>query len=335
MDRKYILSNVETWNRPPPRDATIASTVTVVVVTHNSAGHMVPLGGVLKSGCVLAARMLVIDNASIDGTGAEAEAAGFEVIRTTINNGFGAGCNIGLHAAATEFVIFCNPDARPAPHALERLVDALRARPMAAIAGPASSFPVEARGFARIGGDMWGFLPPWLQRRASRFASRVPVDRSQNNVAVDYVNGALIACRAEALRQAGGFDERFFLYSEEEDLCRRLAAHGWETLLVPAATIDHKASTSSTSVDEAVMAPFRFHSLYWYYRKYHPRPYAEMARAVHAACVTFDRIYRLLTRQRQVYGPGTALAPFRNIASVRRRHEQRPTKRPVQIRNQQ
>ena len=107
----------------------------------------------------------------------------------------------------------------------------------------------------------------------------IPVDRGADWLTVDYATGAFILCRVSAMHSVGGFDESFFLYCEEEDLARRLRELGWQTLLVPSAVGAHEHSTSSEGVDQAVMAPFYFHSLYRYYRRYHSRGYAE-ARAL-------------------------------------------------------
>jgi GT2 family glycosyltransferase len=304
-----------------PEGAMGTARVTVVVVTHNSASHLAALGDALASCSSAPGEMLVVDNASVDDTVVRARLAGFEVHENDSNDGFGAACNAGLRMTSTEFVLFCNPDVRPSPSALERLLDALTRTSTAAIAGVALDQPLQARRFSRITGNGWSFLPGWLQRRMRRFEQNLPVDQSEEHVVVDYVVGAFILCRAAALRSVGGFDERFFLCSEEEDLCRRLGERGWQTLLVPSVTVAHKNSTSSEGVDKAVMAPFRFHSLYWYYRKYHSRLYAEFARCTLATCVTIDRCYRALTRQQQVYGPKTALAMFRSIDSIRRDYD--------------
>jgi N-acetylglucosaminyl-diphospho-decaprenol L-rhamnosyltransferase len=296
--------------------------VTAVVVTHNSARHLPALGRALASGSLVPARMLVVDNASVDDTVAQARLGGFDVHETGSNDGFGAACNAALRITDTKFVLICNPDVLPSPTALERLVAALTGTTTAAVAGAAFDRPFQARRFSRITGDLWGFLPGRLQRPLRRFAVEVPVDPSEDH-AVDYVVGAFMLCRAAAVRSVGGFDEHFFLYSEEEDLCRRLGKRGWQTLFVPSVTVTHKHSTSSDGIDGAVMAPFRFHSLYWYYRKYHSRGYAELARCTISICVMMDRTYRALTGQRQVYGPRTAIAAFRSTDAVRRAHERR------------
>jgi GT2 family glycosyltransferase len=297
--------------------------VTAVVVTHNSARHLAALGKALSTGSLVPTRMLVVDNASVDDTVARARLTGFEVIETGVNNGFGAGCNAGLRAASTELVLFCNPDARPSSEALKRLLAALTGSATAAIAGASLGDEPHARRFSRMTANIVGFLPSGLQSRVTRFSQHVLVDRREDELVVDYAEGAFILCRVAALQSVGGFDERFFLYCEEEDLSRRLGERGWQTLLVPSAKVAHDGSTSSEGINRASMAPFRIHSLYWYYRIHHSRAYAEFARVAIAACVILDRRYRALARRPQVYDPWTATALFRSTSSIRRHRERR------------
>jgi N-acetylglucosaminyl-diphospho-decaprenol L-rhamnosyltransferase len=297
--------------------------VTAVVVSYNSAHHLPKLGQTLAAGTLVPDRMLVVDNASTDDTVTRGRSAGFEVHEAGRNDGFGAACNVAMRMTTTEFVLFCNPDVSPSSHALELLVAALRETPTAAIAGVSFDQQFLARRFSRITGDIWIFLPAWLQRPLRHFGIEMPVDPTKEQIVVDYVVGAFMLCRVAALRSVGGFDERFFLYCEEEDLSRRLGKRGWMTLFVPSAVVHHKHSTSSKDVDGTVMAQFLFHSLYWYYRKYHSRTYAEFARCVHSTCVIVDRWYRALTHQQQAYGPRTARAPFYSTHKLRHKHAQR------------
>ena len=295
--------------------------VTAVVVTHNSGRHLAGLGRAFSDCTVTPARLLAVDNASVDDSVEQARRAGFEVNATGYNRGFGAGCNVGLRSASTEFVLFCNPDVRPTPAALERLLDVLIDTPDAAIVGPAFDEPARALRFSRIVTGVAGFAPRRLKARFRHWPRQYSlVDRDEPPVVVDYAMGAFLLCRVAALESVGGFDESFFLYCEEEDLSRRLTGSSWKTLLVPSALVAHEHSSSSAGVDEAVMAPIRIHSLYWYYRKHRSRAYAECARAAIAACMVFHRAYRALTRQAQVYGPKTASAPFRSPDSMRRQY---------------
>ncbi len=311
--------------------------VTAVVVTHNSARHLEPLGRALSSGSLAPTRMLAVDNLSRDGTVEQARAAGFEVIETGANNGFGAGCNVGLQAARTEFVLFCNPDVRPSREALARLLAALAGATNAAIAAASLDGNQRPRRFSRISTNVAGFLPSDLlvrlrrlqpagagfdrrtaDARADRHAAGVRSDPDTGHIVVNYAEGAFLLCRVAPLRSLDGFDQHFFLYFEEEDLSRRLCERGWQTLLVPSAAVTHEQRGSSEDFGQPDMAPFFTHSLYWYYRKHSPRWYAELARCVIATCVTLDRGYRAISRQAQLYGRGAALAPFRDLASVRR-----------------
>ena len=306
---------------PPP--AAGAAGVTAVVVSYNSARHLAELHDALMSGSLAPERLLVVDNASSDDSAAAAAAAGFEVRETGANDGFGAACNVALGMCDSELMLICNPDVRPSRTALEQLVAALAENPKAAVAGAVFNRRLRARRFSRLSGDVYRFLPFPLQHRLRRLDSEAPVRRSDGPVAVDYVIGAFMLCRAGALREVDGFDESFFLYSEEEDLCRRLGGRGWQTLLVPSVVVGHGRSASSEGVERASMTPFRFHSLYLYYRKHHSRAYAELARLTLAACITLDRRFRALTHREQLYDSSAAKAMFWSLDRVRQDHERR------------
>lgn len=312
-DRTHVRPHTQRSAVPPESAAALRAEVTAVVVTHNSGHHLASLGDAFSASTLRPERMLAVDNRSCDESVAHAQTVGFEVHETGTNDGFGAACNVALQRASTEFVLFCNPDVSPAPDAIELLLAALLRTPTAAVAGVAFDRPFLARRFSRLTGDIWTFLPAWLQRPLGHFSNEVPVDPRHQQVVVDYVVGAFMLCRVAALRSVGGFDEGFFLYCEEEDLCRRLGANGWSTLFVGSATVAHRHSTSSRGVDRSVMAQFLFHSLYLYYRKYYPRWYAELARCVHSSCMLVDRLYRRLTRQPQAYSRETVGASFRNV----------------------
>ena len=291
--------------------------VTVVIVCYNSARHLHALGEAFSASSVRPRRIIVVDNASSDDSVRQAQLAGFEIIKNDSNVGFGTACNVGLSATTTEFILFCNPDSRPLSTAIEHLCYAIQSEPRAAIVGAAVDEPIRARRFSRLSRNVWGLLPGWLQRCLPFWALGTTVDPNQAYVLADYATGAFILCRVTALRAVNGFDERFFLYTEEEDLSRRLVSHGWQTLLAPAAQVAHPQSTSSAGSNTATLAPFYFHSLYHYYRIYHSRAYAELARCTLALCVAGDCLYRRLTGQRQVYTVRAAVAPFRSVEALR------------------
>jgi len=205
---------------------------------------------------------------------------------------------------------------RPSPQALQILVRALTSNSSAAIAGC-----VEGRDFSRITRDVYGFLPKRMRTKIEGRAAAESLDNGAPSLRVDYAVGAFILCRVAALHCVGGFDERFFLYCEEEDLSLRLLERGWQTILVPSAQVWHEHGGSSPGADTATTAPLRLHSRYLYYQKHRSQAYAEIARCAIAICVALDRAFRVVTGQQQVYSRAAMLAPFRDLAVVRRNVE--------------
>jgi GT2 family glycosyltransferase len=312
------------------RVAIRSAPLTAVIATYNSARHLAPLADLMSTWSVRPERTLIVDNASSDRSREIGEASGFEVFKSRRNGGFGAACNEGLRIAQSEYVLVCNPDVRPAGDSLALLLNALDETPSAAIAGALLGSEPVSRRFSCLTASIASFLPARLYRRLKLHRGTSAIAGGvEPHLVVDYVEGAFMLCRAAALRSVGGFDERFFLYHEEEDLCRRLGERGWLTLLVPAAKAEHNHSSSSDGVSEGVMTAFRLHSLYWYHRKYRSRLYAELARAAVAACVLCDRLWRACTHRPQIYPGGTAGAPFYDIQTLREKYgladEQRAT----------
>lgn len=172
--------------------------VSVIVVTYNSA-HCV---GHALAAAPPAAELIVVDNASSDDTIEQARKFPCRLIANDRNRGFGAACNQGAQIAAAEFLLFLNPDAVLAPNAVELLLGAAANRPDAVAFGPRHEL---AEGQVAKGAERKS--PP-------------------GNHEVLFLSGAALLCRKSAFAKVGGFDERFFLYFEDQDLCLRLAKLG-------------------------------------------------------------------------------------------------------------
>lgn len=219
--------------------------VTVVSVTHQSAGV---IAGFLAA-CPPGLAVIVVDNASSDAGPALAEAAGARVIRSTRNAGFGAGCNLGAAAAATEFVLFANPDARISAAAVAALVAAADAFPDAAILAP------------RIVDEAGRPVRSWDagQLRRRRLGRRREAEPwPEGPCCVEHASGACLLVR----RAAGiGFDEGFFLYYEDDDLCAEARRRGRSVVLVPAAEVAHAGGASSGSA--AGLTAFKARHMAW------------------------------------------------------------------------
>ena len=196
----------------------------------------------------------VVDNASGDGS-AEMVAEHFpwvRMIRNDRNVGFGAAHNQALRAASGRYLLILNSDATPGSGALQALVDFLDAHPRVAVAGPRLRYPdgrvqPSRRRFPTLATlllestQLQRFSPDNAVLRRYYVADR-PDDEPQE---VDWLVGACLCVRASAADEVGLFDERFFMYSEELDWCRRFHAAGWRIAYVPQSEVMHMEGASA------------------------------------------------------------------------------------------
>ncbi len=222
-----------------------------VVVNHDA-------GDVLRA-CVASLRsegvsdVVVVDNASADGSvdALLSEDPGVILVRTGANLGYGSGANRGLAATEGEYVLVSNPDVAVHPGALERLRRVLEADPTVAIVGPCIREPdgtryPSARRFPSMtdaaGHALLGQVFP--QNRFSR-RYRMAEIRTEVTTEVDWVSGACFLARRDALEELGGFDEGYFMYVEDVDLCWRAHRAGWRVSFAPDAEVTHLQGVST------------------------------------------------------------------------------------------
>lgn len=219
---------------------------------------------------------VVVDNASTDGSGAiVAEfAPQARLLRNERNVGFACGVNQGVAATSGPLLLIMNPDCRLVTGAFVSLKRELDRSAACAIAGPRILDPDGAvQGSARGDPDML----TGLFGRTSRLRRVLPnLGVSRRNVvpdtgvpnghalSVDWLSGACMLARRDALKSVDGFDERYFLYWEDADLCRRLRARGYDVRYVPGATAVHGVGQSSRSSRAAAIRAFH-ESAYLYY----------------------------------------------------------------------
>jgi N-acetylglucosaminyl-diphospho-decaprenol L-rhamnosyltransferase len=197
--------------------------------------------------------IVVADNASTDGSQqALAEKhPGTHLVPTGANLGYGGAANLGARAADAAFLLVCNPDTLFDAKAPARLVEALLEDDAAGAAGPRVDTPSgdvypSARTFPSVTDSIGhGFLGliwrnnPWSRRY---LMSDRALDRVQR---VNWISGSCMMLRRAAFDEIHGFDESFFMYAEDVDLCRRLGEAGWSTLYVPGARVVHVQGVSS------------------------------------------------------------------------------------------
>lgn len=225
----------------------------------------------------------VVDNDSGDGSferiSTHVEEAGLarvKVVQSGRNGGFGAGNNVAMFDAlpdgdAPDYVYLLNSDAFPEPGAIRILRDYLDAHPAVGFAGSrivgedgvlhetAFRFPSVASEFE--GPARTGPVTKVLRRHL------VTLPPPTAAGPVDWVAGASMMMRRAVLDRIGGFDETFFLYFEETDLCRRAAQAGWPTHYVPQSVVEHIGSVSTGLKDMTRRPAYWFDSRQHYFRK--------------------------------------------------------------------
>lgn len=216
--------------------------VSALIVTYNSERFIHQCLQALLESTYPVSQVVVVDNASADNSVhiVESNFPSVQVIRSPRNLGFAGACNLGLAQTHGQIIALVNPDVQVHPTWLGELVEAIGRDPLVAIAGGKLLFP-DGQTIQHAGAcvryplalsDHYGYR----QTDDGRW------DKLRN---VEYVTGAALAIRREALGRLGGFDERFYpAYYEDTDLCWRARKAGFRVLYVPSAVGIHHESTS-------------------------------------------------------------------------------------------
>jgi len=271
--------------------------IAVAVVNHNTCGYLRRcLASVLEEE---PAEAIVVDTASTDGSAemVRREFPGVSLYAVS-NRGYGAGANVALTAAQAEYVLVLNADTRLQRGALAALVDYLAEHPQVAVVGP--RVVSEAGAVEHTGRRFQTPLELLLQESGLHML----VDarrRHRSPQRVDWVLGAALALRRDAVLSVGGFDESYFLYGEEVDRCLRLRQAGWETHYAPVATVFHVGGASTSQRRPEVAAQY-VRSTILLYRRHRGRWETGLARIVLALALAARLIrdsIRLLIRRRE------------------------------------
>ncbi|HUR48117.1 MAG TPA: glycosyltransferase family 2 protein [Acidimicrobiales bacterium] len=233
----------------PPGE--LAARVGAVIVNYNAKDHLLECVASLEAAGVTS--IVVADNASTDGSEVPLAEKHPDTVflQTGANLGYGGAANRGARSTDREFLLVCNPDTLFDAKAPAHLVQALLDDEAAGAAGPRVDTPSgdvypSARTFPSVTDSIGhGFLGliwrnnPWSRRY---LMSDRALDRAQT---VDWISGSCMMLRRSAFDEIRGFDESFFMYAEDVDLCRRLRDAGWSTLYMPGARVVHVQGVSS------------------------------------------------------------------------------------------
>ncbi len=248
----------------------------VVVVNYNAGDFLLRCMESLHTAVGdVRAEIVIVDNASQDGS-AEAAAAAYEdveLIRNTENRGFAEAANQGIAATSAPYVLLLNPDAEIIGGTLASFVKVARERPRAAAIGalvrnPDGSIQPSARRVPRLGEALGhAFLGPLIpSNRFTRSYTLAGWDRASERE-VEWVSGSAMLLRREALAKVGAFDQGYFMYVEDVDLCTRLRRGGWQVLFSPELEVVHQIGVS-TRGQRGRMAFAHSDSIYRYFSKF-------------------------------------------------------------------
>ena len=252
---------------PPPR-------IAIVIVTYNSARDIdAVLRSLTQAPPTAAYSIVVVDNASSDGTPAHIREAWprVQLIESGSNIGFAAANNRGIRALSSELVLLLNPDTRVPTGTVDSLVSHLDARADVAIVGPRI---VDGQGRAEL--SFGSMISPLAELRQKVLVSGHDrgswpiagiVDRMTRQTRdVDWVSGACLLIRRSDLEAVGLLDERFFLYTEDVDLCASVRARGRRVMFAADVEIEHLRGRSASATTPAAYR----RSQLKFYEKHHP-----------------------------------------------------------------
>lgn len=258
--------------------------VDVVIVTRDTREMTLRCvrSALAEAGDALDVRCIVVDNASSDGTAAaiEAEPGPVELIANDHNAAYGRACNQGADAGTGEYVLILNSDITVRPGAIGALIGFLEASPRHVACGGRVVDPGTdlvqvghaVRAFPRLPSQvaqMLGLERHWPSNPLSRRALGLDLDyeRTQD---VDQPPGSCIAIRRPDFEAVGGFDEGFFYWYEDVDLCRRLVGRG-RIAYVHDAPFEHVGSATFAGWGSPQRVRSWYGGVFRYFAKHRPR----------------------------------------------------------------
>lgn len=263
----------------------------MIIASHNTRAHLEHALSTLPR----QSEIIVVDSASTDGSQAlvRERFPDVRLLQLDFNPGYGGVLNAGIRVASSELLILMNSDAWPRPGAVGVLLDAAADEPQAGIIGPRLLNPdgtlqPSVRGFPTL----WRlateylflrWLAPWSRALNAFYGSGF--DHRTRREA-EFLVGAVLLVRRGLLDEVGGFDERFFMFNEEVDLCYRARAAGWTVLFRPDAEFVHVGGASTSQVWPSMYRE-QLRSHLRFLAKHHGRGEAERARRFLAATMDF------------------------------------------------
>ena len=282
------------WETPDPeprfieaRRTTESPRISIVIVSFNCLPALaVCLESLNAERSTLPAEVIVVDNASSDGTVAELSTRypWVRIVENHVNVGFARAMNQALKIASGELVLALNPDTTVPPGAVTSAIDELERHPDVGMLGvklvrPDGTFDHACkRGFPTIGSALSYFLRlDRLWPRSPRFARYTAGQLGQDEPGtVDAINGAFMLVRREAALDVGPMDERYWLYAEDLDWCHRFWERGWKVFYWPGVEVVHWKGGSSGDVRSWDLNRAFHRSMWQFYDKHHAADHGQL-----------------------------------------------------------
>lgn len=248
-----------------------APELSVIIVNYNDRVRLPAcLSSLEKALSSLSGEVILVDNRSEDGSPALVRSSfpWIRLIENDRNVGYPRANNIGFRQSRGEYVLFLNTDTIMPADTLALLLAGIKARPQIAAVGPALVH--EDGSFQVSFGKRVSFFWELCQKLILNPYYRKSLRHSRKPRAAGWLSGACLLARRAAIEAAGLFDEAFFFYFEDIDLCRRISARGLELVFLPAVRISHVGGATTSARPWQSRLEYRRSQLR-FYRKHNSR----------------------------------------------------------------
>lgn len=249
-------------------------TVSIILVNYNGAQVVIDcLRSIRDTLQTVPYEVIVVDNASTDESvnGIETTFPEVQLIRQNQNRGFGAGNNLGASIAKGKYLFLLNTDTLLICDVLPHLVELMEQNPSIGIVGPQLLNPDKSLQISTARSiGIWGEYQTLKQQLDYQKRDRERI--AQEFMAMheaDIIIGAALFIRKSLFEELAGFDETFFMYFEESDLCERARSKGWRIIYTPSVSLIHIGGYSVKKTVDRLRLEYRKSQLY-YYKKHRP-----------------------------------------------------------------
>jgi len=243
------------------------SEVSAVVVNYNDKIHLKEcLASLEGSSHITPLEIIVIDNNSSDGSQEfiKSHFPRVKLIGNRENRGFAKASNQGIEQSQGDFLIFLNTDTILPPEPLSLILHEMKTNPEVGAVGPALS---KGKNRYQVSfGKRMNFWSELVQKGIFNLYYRIRLKHTREKREVGWLSAACLMARRKALEEVNFFDENFFLYFEDIDLCYRLRQKGWMQLYLPQAQVFHKGGATTSSLAITSRYEYRKSQLYFYHK---------------------------------------------------------------------